>query len=106
MLAWRVPYFEMSVERIIEEIESQLVTDGVTSIMMVHNALTGWSLETRMWSRTSPAWLGEVGCGKPTLIRLIRGVFRALDRHQLITCAKYDKTKKRCLLWRDATDLS
>ena len=95
-------HIECSVERVIEEIETQLQHDGETSIMGVWNALTGWTRQTGRWSDDSPVSRGEVVVVRPSLGNVVQNVFKSLDRHGLIVCARHDRAGKRCMAWKES----
>ncbi len=99
-------HVERSVERVLEEIETQLRRDGETSIMGVWNALTGWTRATGRWSDDSAVTRGEVVATRPSLGNVVQNVFKSLDRHGMIVCVRYDRTGKRCMAWKDSASRS
>lgn len=93
--AERLAERERRVEVVTEEIERQLRDVGTTSIMGVWNSLTGWPCHTHSVTNWRFEW------PSPSLINIIRNVFRSLDRHGVIECARYDRTGRRCTAWRE-----
>src|SRR5688572_11175751 len=93
---------ERTVEIVLEEIEHHLRSAGTVSIMGVWNSLTGWrrGITVPFVNWRLAEW------PSPSLINTIRNVFKSLDRHGMIVCARYDRAGRRCMTWKDSASRS